>query len=174
MTTHETKNVYVESLDDVIESLEDESKNIFTITSNDGTELSILMKDARLSKIIKTVIDDSASMEITLDLSSKNLKYFVEYATHHSDKYPQIIPKPILSNVMSDMCDDPWDAIFIDSVAENLHDLYSLAFASNYIVCKPLLHLVTAKIAALLKNRSVEDVKTILSGTWVPEEENVF
>ena len=61
---------------------------------------------------------------------------------HHKGTEPPIIPKPLRSKEMKQVCSDQWDAEFIDTIGKDRQTLYDLILAANYMdVSKSLLHL---------------------------------
>jgi len=82
---------------------------------------------------------------------------------HHKGTEPPIIPKPLRSKEMKQVCSDPWDATYIDKIGETRQDLYDLILAANYMDVKSLLHLGCAKVASLIKGQPLEKIKDILA-----------
>lgn len=64
-----------------------------------------------------------------------------------------------------------WYAKFI--VEMNNDDLFNLTLAANYMDIKPLLDLCSAKIASLIKDKTVEQIRVNLDivNDFSPEEE---
>jgi len=91
------------------------------------------------------------------------LSKVVEYLNYHKGGDVGIPEKPLRSTVMKDVCKDPWDAQYIDKIAENRQQLYDLILAANYMDIKSLLHLGCAKVASLIKGQPLEKIKDILS-----------
>ena len=65
---------------------------------------------------------------------------------------------------------DPWHADFINLDQEVL---FELIMASNYLDIKPLLELACAKVASLIKNKSVPEIRKFfnIENDFSPEEE---
>ena len=87
----------------------------------------------------------------------------IEYLVHHKGTEPSLPEKPLKSNVMKNVCEDPWDAEYIDKVGERRQLLYDLILAANYMDIKSLLHLGCAKVATLLKGVPLEKIREVLS-----------
>jgi S-phase kinase-associated protein 1 len=87
----------------------------------------------------------------------------VEYLVYHKGTEAPPPEKPLRSKVMKDVCKDPWDADYIDKLADNRQQLYDLILAANYMDIKALLHLGCAKVATLIKGAPLEKIKEILS-----------
>jgi len=145
-------------------SLDDEVGTIKLI-SKDGKEFVIEKKYAFVSNLVKTSMDsDPSATELPMPgVRGDTLSRVVEYLIYHKGADPPIPEKPLRSTVMKDVCKDPWDAEFIDKIAENRQQLYDLILAANYMDIKSLLHLGCAKVAALIKGQPLEKIKDILS-----------
>merc|ERR1719216_560451 len=99
-------------------------------------------------------------------VSSDILKLIVDYLIHHKGKVPADIAKPIRSVKMEKIVEDEWDAKFINDLSKKT--IFQVILGANYMDIKSLLHLGCAKIATLIKGKSPEEIKKILS-----EEEDV-
>ena len=65
---------------------------------------------------------------------------------------------------------EPWYADYINVEKE---ELFELIMASNYLDIKPLLELACAKVASLIKNKSIEEIRKFfnIENDFTPEEE---
>ena len=65
---------------------------------------------------------------------------------------------------------DPWYADYINVEEE---ELFELILASNYLDINPLLELACAKVASLIKNKSIEEIRKFfnIENDFTPEEE---
>merc|ERR1712228_998542 len=95
------------------------------------------------------------------------LALIVEYLKHHQGKVPAEIAKPIRSVKMEKIVEDEWDAKFINKQAKRT--IFQIILGANYMDIKSLLHLGCAKIATMIKGKSPEEIKKILS----EEEEDI-
>jgi len=136
---------------------EDDSSGNIKLTSKNGDKKKLPKKHAMISGLVKTALEqDSDATEVPLPgVTSEILQKVVEYMQHHKGEEPPIIPKPLRSKEMKEVCKDPWDATFIDSV-------YDLILAANYMDINSLLHLGCAKVASLIKGQPLEKIKGIL------------
>lgn len=67
------------------------------------------------------------------------------------------------SKVMREVVKDQFDAEFVDKLAdENLQTLYDVILAANYMDIKSLLYIGCAKVAALIKGRTLDKLKGVL------------
>jgi S-phase kinase-associated protein 1 len=134
------------------------------LNSKDGKAFPVERKHAFISNLIKTGLenDDKADEFPVPGVTAPILEKVVEYMSHHKGTEPPIIEKPLRSKVMRDVCQDKWDAEFIDRIGETRQVLYDLILAANYMDIKGLLHLGCAKVASLIKGQPLEKIKEIL------------
>lgn len=132
----------------------------------ENTSFKIERKVAYLSKLVKTALQqDKTATEVKVRgiKDPKILGYIVEYMKHHQGKPGTIVEKPLRSKVMSEVCEDKWDAQFIDGFDKRSNqELYDLILGVNYMDIKCLLHLACAKVASLIKGQPLEKIKDIL------------
>ena len=65
----------------------------------------------------------------------------------------------------------PWYTEFVNGLEQE--ELFELILASNYLDIKPLLELTCAKVATMIKNKSIPDIRKFFSieNDFTPEEE---
>jgi hypothetical protein len=89
------------------------------------------------------------------DHDSDIVELTVEYLNYFKDKTPQDIEKPLISANMNEVT-DAWSAQFIDKLSvEKLTDITVIA---NALSIAPLLDLSCAKLAAMCKDKSEEEI----------------
>jgi len=135
------------------------------LTSKDKKTFTLPKKNAFISVLVKTSIEnDENATEVPLPgVEGDILEFVVEYMTHHQGVEPSIVESPLKSTVMKEVCQDDWDATYIDDIGEVRQDLYDLILAANYMDIKSLLHLGLAKVASLIKGQPLDKLKDILS-----------
>jgi S-phase kinase-associated protein 1 len=171
MSTLEIKNVVLtvenESLDGSkdtkVVGLDDDDTTEAVLISSDGKEFTLQEKYTKISMVIKSSLETSKDKRIPLEIKSDVLDEIVAYMKHHKGVDPLPIPKPLRSKIMSNVCEDKFDAEFIDRIGENRKLLYRLIQDSNYLNINSLIHLGCAKIASMIKGEPVEKVSEILS-----------
>jgi S-phase kinase-associated protein 1 len=87
---------------------------------------------------------------------------------HPTGEEPPIIPKPLRAKEMSQVCPDPKDAVFIDTIESKsgMQNVYDLCLAANYMEIKALVNLCCAKTASLVRGVPVDKVgQTLTKGT---------
>ena len=143
---------------------EDDSTGEIELTSKSGYNKKLPKKHAMISQLVKQALEqDSDAMEVPLPaVSSAILDEVVKFMQHHKGEEPPIIPKPLKFKEMKAVCQDAWDATFIDRIGKDRQKLYDLILAANYMDIKSLLHLGCAKVASLIKGQPLEKIKGIL------------
>lgn len=143
----------------------DDDGGLLKLVSSDNKKFDIEKKSAFISKLVKTSVEnDATATEVPIpSAKSEILELVVSYMQHHGGVEPPIIEKPLRSKVMKDVCNDKWDADFIDSIGDQRQQLYDVILAANYMDIKSLLHLGCAKVASLIKGQPLEKIKDILA-----------
>jgi len=129
----------------------------------DGGWFPINLQALRLSKLLCLQAELNPFEEITVTTLSKHTMSLVaEYLIHHNGKKPAEIAKPIRSVNMYKIVEDPWDAWFTNKMSKR--EIFQVILAARHIDCQSLLRLGCAKIATLIKGKSPEEIRGILSG----------
>jgi len=132
------------------------------IHTADGGWFPINLKALRLSKLLSVQAEQNPFEAIYVSKCTKDIMSLVsEYLIHHNGKEPAKIAKPVRSIHMHKIVEDPWDAVFTDKMSKR--NLFDVIQAANYIDCQSLLELGCAKIGTLLKGKSPEEIRRILS-----------
>jgi len=136
-----------------------------------GKEFKIDRPSAMMCNLVKSIIEgdhDVSKIEIK-KVQADILELIVSYLKYHKGVVPQEIAKPIRSVKMEKIVEDEWDAKFINALSKKT--VFQIILGANYMDIKSLLHLGCAKIATLIKGKSPEEIKKILSEEdEVPEE----
>jgi hypothetical protein len=119
---------------------------------------------AVISALVKEAMDKDSSMDsLDLAVNKTSLQSIVEFMEYHKGKEPKNPEKPLKSAVMAEVCEDKWDADFIDTLTEKkLQNVYDLVLAANYMNIPSLLHLASAKIASLVRDQPMDKIRSIL------------
>ena len=150
--------------------LENDTKVI--LISSDGEKIETSAKAAMRSTLIKDSIQDCRDdiIEFTANNVKGNiLKKIVEYLEHYKDTEPKEIERPLPSQNFKE-CVDEFDFNFTEI---DLDMLFEIILASNYLDIKPLLELASAKVASILKGKTIEEIRRTFNITneFTPEEE---
>lgn len=151
--------------DDEAIGLEPEVDNLTLVScdDNESQEFKVTRKAAMMCNLVRSIIEgDSEVKKIEIKKVSKDiLKLIVAYLEHHQGKTPAEIAKPIRSVKMEKIVEDEWDATFINKQQKRV--IFQIILGANYMDIKSLLHLGCAKIATMIKGKSPEEIKKILS-----------
>merc|ERR1712053_64509 len=124
-----------------------------------------------MCNLVKSILEGDQEVKrieikkVTADI----LELVVRYLDHHKGKVPAEIAKPIRSVKMEKIVEDEWDATFINGLAKRT--IFQIILGANYMDIKSLLHLGCAKIATMIKGKSPEEIKKILSEEEEQEEQ---
>jgi hypothetical protein len=142
--------------------------NIIYLISKEAIEkndlkLSITKKQAFNCKLFRTAIenDSNATDILVSEIKQSILMFIVEFLIHYDGKEIPMPEKPARSEHMKDNTTE-WNANFIDRIAINKADLYALISAANFIDCEGLLHLACCKVASMIKNIPLAEIKNTL------------
>lgn len=141
------------------------------LACSDGEVVEVDQEVAEKSVLIKGLIDDSGTEEVIPLANVKRpiLEKVVVFCSHIKEHSAPEIEKPLKSVDMASVV-DPWFAQYIDLEQEVL---FELIMAANYLDIKPLLELACAKVASLIKNKSIVEIRKFfnIENDFTPEEE---
>merc|ERR1719350_1797161 len=125
---------------------DDEDLTLISCDEENPAKFTIAKKAAMMCNLVKNIIEGyQTAKEIEIKkVSGSILNLIVEYLNHHNGKVPAEIAKPIRSVKME-------------------KTIFQIILGANYMDIKSLLHLGCAKIATLIKGKSPEEIKKILS-----------
>jgi len=155
--------------------LDDDDQDTIVLISSDEPNpqrFEMTKKAAVMCNLVKSILDgDASAKEIPIKkVRGDILALIVEYLKRHNGKKPAEIAKPIRSVKMEKIVEDKWDAEFINKMSKKI--IFQVILGANYMDLPSLLHLGCAKIATLIKGKSPEEIKNILSdeSNDIPEE----
>ena len=134
-----------------------------TLISSDNHKIEIDSKSAQRSKVLKQKLLESNKQhpEVKLkDIKYDTLKKTVEYLNYYKNKTPSEIPKPTPAENLNAFLND-WDYQFISNV--NLNKIFDLMNAASDLGIQSLLDLASTKVANILKNKSIEDLRNMFN-----------
>lgn len=141
--------------------------DIFQLVSSDGQGFIIPKQYAILSLLVKSALDkDQNELYLKLpSVHSNELKHIVQYLVQKDGDTKVAVRKPLQENmVKSCITECKWEADFIDNIAsESLHNLRELTQAANYMDIHSLLHLCCSKVALVLKGKTSQQMKEMMS-----------
>ena len=145
---------------------EDSSPKMITIECGTEKQPFYIEKDyLNISKLFVRVFEQDPtttviqSTSVTPSVFSEILKYM----NHHKGVDPPVIEYPAKSANMSENCNDPWDATFIDTLWNQSKKLYYEVFnTANFLEIQSLVYLCACKIGTVIINCTSDNVANVL------------
>ena len=102
-------------------------------------------------------------------MKKATLDKIIEYCRYIHTNAPPEIEKPLRSNDLSGVVNQ-WYAKFVDLEQEVL---FELILAANFMDIKSLLELTTAKVASLIKGKTIPEIRKFfnIENDFTPDEE---
>jgi S-phase kinase-associated protein 1 len=156
-----------------------QSQDLVTVQSSDGTEFKMTRDAAKASKTIRELLESMEEMgadptngcseAIPLpNVNSKALAKLVEYCS----KYPFSSPAPLVPNDQSKSLYalSDWEKTFLDVPNDFL---FELILAANYLDIEPLLSLCCKNVANMLRGKNPEEIRELfnIKKDFTPAEE---
>jgi len=145
-----------------------------SLVSQEGDSFDVPVQVAKMSELVKTMIDDEQddddAQEIPLpNVKSSVLAKVIAFCQHHVNNPMAEIEKPLKSATMHEVVGE-WDANYVDIEQELL---FELILAANYMDIKSLLDLTCAKVASMIKGKTPEEIRKTFNivNDFTPEEE---
>ena len=139
-----------------------------TLISADNHKIELDAKSGQRSPVIKQKLLDAMNPKYKRkpELQFKEIKYdilkkVVEYLNYYKNKTPKEIPKPVPSEKLSAFLDE-WDFEFINNI--DLDSIFDLMNAASDLGIQSLLDLSSIKVASILKNKGIEDIRYMFNG----------
>lgn len=137
----------------------------------DGDVLEVNVEAANHSALIKGLIEDGGTDdEIPIAQVTKPvMEKVIVFCEKLRETAPAEIEKPLSSNDLAQVV-DAWSAEYVDVDQEML---FEIVMAANYLDIKPLLELSCAKVASLIKGKSIQEIRQFfqIENDFSPEEE---
>jgi S-phase kinase-associated protein 1 len=94
----------------------------------------------------------------------------IEYCKYHKDVVPEQITKPLRSANLAESNVSEWDIEYVNIDKEIL---FEIILAANYMDIRPLLDLCCAKVASMIRGKTVEQIRAEFNivNDFTPEEE---
>lgn len=136
-----------------------------------GPESVLTRQEAKLSHVLTAMLDmprPEPDAELVVTVSDpdivrdapKALPLVVRFLRHHNGVAPPVIPKPLKSNVMLELCEDKFDAELVDDCPRGL--LYAVIRVAHHLDIDSLAHLGCAKVASLIMDKSPDEIRARL------------
>ena len=137
------------------------------LISADNHKIELDSKSAQRSKVLKQkLLEQNPKLKKIPEVQLKDVKYdilkkIVEYLNYYKNKTPKEIPKPVPSGNLNTFLND-WDLEFITNI--DLDATFELMNASANLEIQTLLDLASIKVASILKNQGIEELRNMLDG----------
>ena len=137
----------------------------------DGEVLEVDVATAEQSVLIKGLIEDGGTDD-EIPIAQVNrpiMEKVIVFCEHARENPPPEIEKPLSSTDLSQVV-DAWHADYVNVDQEML---FEVVMAANYLDIKPLLELSCAKVASMIKGKSVQEIRQFfnIENDFTPEEE---
>ncbi|MES1919829.1 hypothetical protein MHBO_001589 [Bonamia ostreae] len=138
-------------------SANDAEQKTLNLLSKEEESHPIDIDIAMKSSLIRTIWEgDRTERAIPLiNVGSSELKKVIEFLKYHKNVPFEPIPTPLKSKNMREIVPE-WDANFIEM---DQSSLFKIILAANYLDIRDLLDLSCAKVATMIKGKSVEAIR---------------
>lgn len=154
--------------------MEKDEAGTVNLVSKEGDTFEVPLAVAKMSELVKTMIDEEEGEDDVQEIPLTNVKATVlqkviDFCAHHKDDKMNEIEKPLKSPNMAEVVQH-WYAEFVN--VEQVM-LFELILAANYMDIKPLLDLTCATVASMIKGKTPEEIRATFNITndFSPEEE---
>jgi len=145
------------------------------LVSSEGESFDVALSVAKMSGLVKTMIDEDQDSEEAQEIPLPNVKSsilakVIVFAQYYQKTEPMTeIEKPLKSANMGEVVQE-WYAKFV-AVEQEL--LFEMILAANYMDIKPLLDLTCATVASMIKGKTPEEIRKTFNivNDFTPEEE---
>lgn len=152
----------------------EDNKNV-RLVSVEGESYEVPLDVAKMSELVKNMIDDDQDEEEAQEIPLPNVKSpilakVIEYLEHYNKSEAMTeIEKPLKSANMHEVVQE-WYANYV-TVEQDI--LFELILAANYLDIKPLLDLTCATVASMIKGKTPEEIRKVFNivNDFTPEEE---
>lgn len=156
------------------QDLDKVSEPQFTLVSMEQDTFTITRKQAQSSELLRTLLENDTTTTVPLPhIRTSSLDRCVRYLKHHGPENPPAeIEKPLRTIVLSEIVE-----VFDSDLVELSPDqLFELLVAASYLHIKPLVELVSAKIAISFKNKNPAQLRKSLNivNDLTPAEEEAI
>lgn len=137
---------------------------LFTLISCDGLSVEVPCEVARHMEMAKAILDVSQDEEeyeplLLPQVNGKWLTKMVDFIKHYLEEpYPELL-KPLRAMTVEELVPEWYGTFFKDMTWKDLEELVG---ATNFVDARCITTLVTAKMASLLKHKTMDEVRDII------------
>ena len=152
-----------------------------------GDQITLVTKDSiknicekriyKYSKYLNDLVDSSSQIDSGEDIQinlenidNQTLTEITKFLDYYDKKPFEKIPKPLRSDDLS-VCVENWYVEYLNNM--NMEILFEVIKSANFLEIESLLDLTCAKVATMLKGKSVEEIRETfgIENDFTPEEE---
>lgn len=155
---------------------EEEAPSTVILVAVDGGEVLVEREHAVAASLVRATLEnDRTARRVPIPgVESRPLRAVAAYLAHHEGREAAPPAYPLQSRWMKRVCEDPWDAQFVDRLGDQPDTLAAVLLAANYVGLDALVHLCAAKIASQIKDIPLEQMEDALAprkrGGWEWED----
>ena len=141
--------------------MEDNEETIKVKCVLDGFETTLIKKAAERSVLLKDLLINYQADKIfeVQNVNKEAMEKVKEYLEHYKDVEPKEIKKPLKGSKFSE-CVEEWDNTFIGN-EDNIEKLENYILAASFLNIKPLIELLSLKIAFMIKGINTPTIRNI-------------
>jgi len=147
--------------------LDEEPDKLITLVAKDESTRDVKYGALMQSKMLAAALEgdpNATRVHVTGVRDRATLAHVIEFLEHHYGKPPtRPIAKPLTSVKMADVCEDKWDAEFVDNLwgkdsKKEREDFLEIISAANYLNVPPLLELLCARMGAAMRGKDAKGI----------------
>jgi S-phase kinase-associated protein 1 len=148
-----------------------------TLVTKDSIEHICEKRIYKHSKYLNDLFDSSSQIDSDEDIKinlenidNQTLTEIIKFLDYYHDKPFEKIPKPLRSDDLS-VCVEDWYVEYLNNMGMEI--LFEVIKSANFLEIESLLDLTCAKVATMLKGKSVEEIRETfgIENDFTPEEE---
>jgi hypothetical protein len=142
---------------------------LFSSLHDPSSKWKLSLKSGKLCGLIADSVEVECC-EFQLDIPDPFVcQKVVDYLIYHGETPSKPITKPIGMKTMKDLVGE-WDATFMDL---DVDLVVEMILVSSYLSCSGLFELATVKLATMVRNKDLDEVKDMfhIARDITPEEE---
>lgn len=117
----------------------------------------------KLAQISQTIRDSDLEEEIDLgilEIDGDSLQLILNYCEHHQYIETELYQNTVSNSNFASFIADPWDVELIECL--DTEQVLRLLKAANKLAIKPLVELISVKIASVFAGKSIEGYKSMI------------
>ena len=134
------------------------------IISSDNISIDFPLNKVVLSDFLANAYENSYNNEIVLpNINGRSLVLVYQFLCLYTPELWTSPTQPLYTNKLDHII-DPWCIDYLNSI--NDKELIDLLLATNYLNIKPLYEIISVKIMANVKGKTIEEIREIFEGIF--------